>query len=183
MSEQENKIIRLLLNEMAFEGAIKHLFSAMPSTPTEALSRSGGSDIALFGKFEAIDSGAGSVEMNADWFIDDPSRPKLKATVLPFRPTLTPGKQQVRAQVVRSLNTRFDYLFDSGRGNWSPQLGQSELRDDEADTVWTAVSGLRESEFGDPEKMAMLTNLREASPESGSFVLFSRRRRKLGARV
>jgi hypothetical protein len=159
-----------------------HLFSAMPANPTEALSRAGSSDTALFGKIEAIDSAAGSAEVNADWFIDNPSKPELKPAAPPFRPTLTQGKQQVRAQVSRRLNTHFDYLFDGGRGNWSPHIGQEELRDEETDAVWLSVRGLHESAPIELGKLSKLANLREVSPESGSFVLFSRRRRKLGAR-
>ena len=94
-----------------------HLFAAMPATPAEALSRSVASDTALLGKVEAIDSAAGSAEVKADWFIEDPTKPQLKPTVHPFRPTLSPGKQQVRALVLKSLEAGFDYLFDAGKGS------------------------------------------------------------------
>ena len=77
-----------------------HLFSVMPATPAAALSRSGTSDVALLGKVEAIDSAAGSAEVRADWFIDNSSAtPALKPTTSPFRPKLTPGKQQIRAEI------------------------------------------------------------------------------------
>lgn len=158
-----------------------HLFSVMPATPAAALARSGTSDVALLGKVEAIDSVAGSAEVRADWFIDDSStRPELKPTTLPFRPKLTPGKQQIRAQILQNLDARFDYLFDSGRGNWSPTLGDQTLHDEETDTVWYAVAGFREAD--DVAGVQFLSDLRELSPESGSFILFSRRRRKLGER-
>jgi hypothetical protein len=156
------------------------LFAAMPATPAEALSRSVVSDKALLGKVEAIDSAAGSAEVKADWFIEDPTKPQLKPTVQPFRPTLSPGKQQVRALVSKSLDLGFDYLFDAGKGNWKPTLGDEKIRDEEANVVWSAVAGLRES--GPVEGQLLLSDLRETSPESGSFVLFSRRRRRLGVR-
>jgi hypothetical protein len=57
-----------------------HLFAAMPATPAEALSRSGLSNTAFLGKVEAIDSAAGSAEVKADWFIEDPTKPQLKPT-------------------------------------------------------------------------------------------------------
>jgi len=159
-----------------------HLFHAMPSTPAEALARSGSSDLALEGKVEFIDSAAGSAEVTADWFIDNPDRPTLEPTIHPFRPKLTLGKQQVRARVSRKLQDRFDYLFDTGRGKWVPTLGDEQLRDEEADISWSAVTGFRETEGMESSVPANLPNLREASPDSGSFVLFSRRRRRLGPR-
>src|SRR5690606_25959048 len=100
----------------------------------------------------------------------------------PFRPKLTPGKQQIRAQILGSLHARFDYLFDRGRGNWLPRLGEQALRDEETDIVWYAVAGLREAEADEVAGLQFLSGLRELSPESGSFILFSRRRRRLGER-
>ncbi len=157
-----------------------HLFAGMPTTPAEALSRSGRSDTALLGRVEAIDSAAGSAEVKADWFIEDPTTPKLKPTVLPFRPTLSPGKQQVRALVSESLKVGFDYLFDTGKGNWRPTLSDEKISDSETDIQWSAVTGFREA--SPAEGQLLLPDLREVSPESGSFVLFSRRRRRLGSR-
>tara|TARA_R110000868_G_scaffold43803_8_gene146995 strand:- start:10240 stop:11406 length:1167 start_codon:yes stop_codon:yes gene_type:complete len=159
-----------------------HLFETMPANPAEALSRSSQSDTALLGKVEAIDSAAGSAEVRADWFIDDPSNPELKPAVAPFRPILSPGKQQVRAEISEDLMTRFDYLFDSGRGKWVPTLGNETVVEEGTDLVWSRVEGLREQESGEVGQQMMLADLREISPESGSFVLFSRRRRKLGTR-
>jgi len=157
-----------------------HLFAAMPTTPAEALSRSGLSDTALLGKVEAIDSAAGSAEVKADWFIEDPTKPQLKPVVHPFRPMLSPGKQQVRALVLKSLEAGFDYLFDTGKGSWKPTLSQVKIRDEETNVEWSAVVGLGES--SPVEGQLLLSDLREMSPESGSFVLFSRRRRRLGVR-
>lgn len=157
-----------------------HLFASVPATPAEALSRSGISDTALLGKVEAIDSAAGSAEVRADWFIEDPTKPQLKPTVNPFRPTLSPGKQQVRALVSKSLETGFDDLFDSGKGSWKPALSQEKIRDEETKVEWSAVSGFQEA--NPIEGQLLLPDLKEVSPASGSFVLFSRRRRRLGAR-
>ncbi len=157
-----------------------HLFAAMPATPAEALSLSAASDTALLCKVEAIDSAAGSAEVKADWFIEDPTKPQLKPTVHPFRPVLSPGKQQVRALVLKRLEMDFDYLFDAGKGSWKPTLSQEKIRDEETNIEWSAVAGLRES--SSVEGQVLLPDLREMSPESGSFVLYSRRRRRLGAR-
>lgn len=157
-----------------------HLFAAMPATPAEALSRSVVSDFALLGKVEAIDSAAGSAEVMADWFIEDPTKPQLKLTVHPFRPKLSVGKQQVRALVSKNLELGFDYLFDSGKGTWWPKLGEGKIHDEETNTVWSAVAGFNES--SPAEGQLLLSDLSETSPDSGSFVLFSRRRHRLGLR-
>jgi hypothetical protein len=159
-----------------------HLFNAMPGTPSEALARSGHSDAAFMGKVEAIDVAAGSAEVNADWFIKNPTRPELKPTVRPFRPTLTPGKQQVRAHVVGNVARRFEYLFDAGRNRWTPDLGKEELHDEETRTQWHPVVGFRQTSISDQPAPLLLSDLREVSPDSGSFILFSRRRRRLGTR-
>jgi hypothetical protein len=159
-----------------------HLFAQLPANPTEALARSGSSDFALLGKVEAIDSGSGSAEIKADWYIDDPSTPELKRATSPFRPLLTPGKQQVRAEVTETIGNSFDYLFDSGRGNWKPVLGNETVVDDETADRWTSVSGLSETSPLQGDELLMIGNVKEISPSSGSFVLFSPRRRKLGKR-
>lgn len=159
-----------------------HLFARLPANPAEALARSGSSDAALLCKVEAIDSGSGSAEIKADWYVDDPSVPELKRTIQPFRPLLTPGKQQVRAEVTERIGNNFDYLFDSGRGNWKPILGNETVVDEETADRWTSVSGLSETPPLQGDALLMIDNVREISPSSGSFVLFSRRRRKLGKR-
>ena len=104
-----------------------HLFAAVPATPAEALSRSATSDTALLGKVEAINSAAGSAEVKADWFIEDPTKPQLKPTVQPFRPTLSQGKQQVRALVSKSLDTGFDYLSTQERAVEIPTLSHEKF--------------------------------------------------------
>jgi hypothetical protein len=130
------------------------------------------SDTALLAKVEAIDSAAGSAEVKADWFIDDPTKSQMKPTVHPFRPVLTRGKQPVRALVLKSLETGFDYLFDAGKGSWKPTLSQESIRDEETDVLWSAVAGLRES--SSLEGKLLLPDLREMSPESGSLARYLR---------
>ena len=105
--------------------------------------------------------------MNADWFIDNPNRPELKSTVRPFRPTLTTGMQQVRAQVTGKLTARFDYLFDAGRGKWIPLLGDEKLSDEQTSTTWSQVMGFREAIDGEAPSQMLLPDLRETSPKSG----------------
>ena len=73
-----------------------------------------------------------------------------------------------------SLDARFDYLSTAVEGTWSPRLGEQALRDEETDTVWYAVAGFREAETDEVAGLQFLSDLRELSPESGSFILFSR---------
>jgi hypothetical protein len=95
---------------------------------------------------------------------------------------LTVGKQQVRAHVLGEIPTKFDYLFDSGREKWVPDLGEEELHDEEGGTSWRPVIGFRDAGEAENGAGLFLSDLREVSPESGSFVLYSRRRRRLGSR-
>lgn len=134
-----------------------------------------------------IDSGAGSAEVQADWFIDDSRGPVLKPTIRPFRPRLRAGQQQVRALINADLREAYDYLFEEDATKWEPILGAEELIDEEANERWSPVIGFGASAmvgFDQPGEAASdrsmrFTALAEMSPDSGSFILFSRKRRKL----
>jgi hypothetical protein len=86
--------------------------------------------------------------------------------------------QQVRVRVLKALGDRFDYLFDDGKSTWIPEFGDEPIHDEFKDEVWRPVRGLSEGASIGSEKRRMA--LMEASPQSGSFILFSRRRRKMG---
>lgn len=155
-----------------------HLFSKLPLSPRSALADISRASRSLVASVEAIDSGAGSVEVNADWFIEDGRGPVLKPTARPFRPTLSVGKQQIRALVKSELSEAFDYFFEEDTARWEPILGDEELIDEERDEQWSAVVG-----FGAPGETELtqrrfLEELAEMSPDSGSFILFSRKRKK-----
>jgi hypothetical protein len=85
--------------------------------------------------------------------------------------------QQVRVRILGNLTKRFEYLFDTGRNVWFPDLASEEaVHDEKAKEVWLRVRGLSEGDFeGSASKRIALL---EASPESGSFILFSPRRRR-----
>jgi hypothetical protein len=134
--------------------------------------------------------GRGGVELRADWFIDNRMNPELKAAPNPFRPRPSSGMQQVRVQVHGSVFGQFDYLFDTGRTNWSPifdreaaLIAPSDEREMLAslklvppeDGEWYRVRGFERgaASGSDPYRMA----LQDSSPESGSFILMSLRRR------
>ena len=87
----------------------------------------------------------------------------------------------------------FDYLFDRGRGEWLPVFDDESQIAAAADAQamllsldlvpqehlsWQRVRGLvRPSSGSEGYEVA----LREAAPESGSFILFSLRRRSAGS--
>lgn len=158
-----------------------HLFPHLPSLPRDALASLHNAVTSLVATVEAIDSGAGSAEVKADWLIADSRSPVLKPTPRPFRPTLTPGKQQVRAQIRGDLDNRFEYLFEREAATWVPILGEEVLIDEESKERWSPVVGFEARARADPERKAlpqreMFEALPEMSPDSGSFILFSRKR-------
>lgn len=164
-----------------------HLFLTAPATPRDALRMVTSASKSVVATVEALDSGAGSVEVNADWFIDDSGGPTLRPTVRPFRPTLSSGKQQVRALIKSELNDTYEYLFEVDADNWEPILGDKVMVDEETKERWNPVIG-----FGQPGMnievevespigrvgVMRFEALPEMSPDSGSFILVSRRRKK-----
>ena len=156
-----------------------YLFDKLPASPSEALSQLTSATTCLSCQVVGLEVGSGGVELSADWSIDDGRRPDLIKTKSPFRPKTTSGMQQVRVEVRDPLEVQFDYLFDAGKDTWAPVLDDNEetsVTDDDAGT-WQHVKALAEVHIEGSEKLQMA--LREASPESGSFILYSRRRRKL----
>jgi len=158
-----------------------HLFSALPTSPRDALAQVRGDVACLICQTQGMELGRGGLELDADWSIANTRHPQLVRTVRPFRPATSRGMQQVRVKVSGPLALDFEYLFDGGRGVWSPLLdSETAVRDERANITWSRVAGLteREAAGSDERRFALL----EASPESGSFILFSRRRRRRAAR-
>ena len=156
-----------------------HLFPRLPSSPRDALSSARSASKSLFASVEAIDAGAGSAEVNADWFIDNSRAPILKPTARPFRPSLRAGQQQVRAVIDTELREAYDYLFEEDATIWEPILGEEALIDEEANERWSPVIGFGRSDEVGASPPMLFKALPEMSPDSGSFILFSRKRKKL----
>jgi hypothetical protein len=152
-----------------------HLFNTLPAGPSQALSELSSASVALVCETEGIEVGRGGLELDADWSIDDRKRPELRPTMRPFRPATSKGMQQVRVRVLKGLGDRFD-LFDEGKSTWIPEFGGEPVHDEAKREIWLPVKGLSEGNLVGSEKRRMA--LVEASPQSGSFILFSRRRRK-----
>ncbi len=171
-----------------------YIFPTVPSSPAQALNQLRSASTSLWCKTIGLESDGGGEELRADWYIDDARHPELKRTQKPFQPKAGPGMEQVRVTVSGPVYGNFDYLFDRGLGEWLPVF------DDEAQLVatadvqsmllsldlippehlpWQRVRGLVPAEASGSDGYEVA--LREAAPESGSFILFSLRRRSAGS--
>jgi HKD family nuclease len=172
-----------------------YLFSTLPSSPQDALSQLASATKILWCKTEGLEMERGGVELLADWQIENRRQPELKTTAKPFRPTPSAGMQQVRVRVRGPVFGKFEYLFDRGRIDWmplfdseasvvAPEIDRSVLARLELvpreDQPWYRIRGFEPAEpsESDDDQIA----LRETAPESGTFILFSLRRRNLNKR-
>lgn len=108
-----------------------HLFPVPPASPQQALATVSSAARSFIASVEAIDSGAGSTEVEADWSVEIVQDQKLVRTVRPFRPSPSVGKQQVRAVIESSLDKKYEYLFEQDTNRWEPILGKDVLIDEE----------------------------------------------------
>jgi hypothetical protein len=168
-----------------------YLFDHLPPSPIEALLRLDEASATVWCKIIGLEDDQGGAELDADWFIDNRRHPKLKRTRKPFRPKPAPDMQQVRVEAYNKIFDEFEYLFEPKRGKWEPMF-DTESTIDVSGTgrealqrinlippehlEWFWVKGLRPSEGDEPE--AVRQAITETSPESGSFILLSYRRRK-----
>ena len=156
-----------------------HLFKVLPPTPDEALAQLDNANASFSCMIEGIDMTAGNTEVRTDWHIEDRRQPVLKSTAGLFRPKTAQNMQQVRARVMSNLADRYDYLFDGGSNKWTPEFDAEDgVQDVTGRGIWHRVERLVETDRADNEVSQLQRALRETSPESGSYVLFSRRRRK-----
>ena len=168
------------------------LFPTLPASPREALSDLGTARAALWCKTEGLEMERGGIELLADWHIENRRMPELKSTHKPFRPAPSIGQQQVRVRVSGQLRGKFEYLFDRGRVEWTPvfeQEGSITAPDSAREMLneldltqfegrpWQRVSGF--VPVVDDGTGKYQAALQETAPESGSFILFSMRRRSI----
>lgn len=170
-----------------------YIFGTKPATPLEGLAALKTARASLWCQTKGLELEQGGKELLADWYIDNRTDPRLARAPRPFRPTPSPGMQQVRVKVWNEVFGLFQYLFHTTKLAWEPVFDDaSVVQVSERDQVmlaplelippedreWYRVKGLRPAdEKGSPEyKKALL----ESSPESGSYVLISLRRVQLG---
>jgi hypothetical protein len=169
-----------------------YLFPQLPSSPTSALNNLSSASASLWCTTEGLELGSGGQELLANWYIDNRRQPDLKRAPNPFRPASARGMQQVRVRVSGPVFGKFEYLFDSGRGEWMPLFDENSeiVVPEEAnamlkaldivpreDLPWYRVRGLESAE--PTGSVGYRLALQESSPASGSFILFSLRRRDL----
>lgn len=171
-----------------------YIFPTVPSSPAQALHQLRSASTSLWCKTIGLESDGGGEGLRADWFIDNARHPELKRTPKPFQPKAGHGMEQVRVTVSGPVFGNFDYLFDRGRGEWLPVFDDETRLAAAADAQsmllsldliqpehlpWQRVRGLVPAEASGSEVYE--TALREAAPQSGSFILFSLRRRSAGS--
>jgi hypothetical protein len=181
--------IRSLATDVHF-----YIFPTVPYSPAQALHQLKAASASLWCKTIGLESDGGGEELRADWFIDNARNPHLKPTPKPFKPKAGHGMEQVRVTVSGPVFGNFDYLFDRGRGEWLPVFDDEVqlAAADEAQSMllslnlipqehlpWQRVRGLVPAEASGSEGYEVA--LREAAPQSGSFILFSLRRRSAGS--
>lgn len=164
------------------------LFDQLPPTPQAALASLSSARASVWCKIIGIEDDQGGKELKAEWYID-PATSQLRRAPSPFRPTARPGMQQVRAQAYWPVKDDYEYFFDAGRFVFEPTFGEEaiEYPQDRVASLaaldlvppehkpWFPVIGLkRKVEDLDENFMAAVKML---SPESGSFMMMSLRRR------
>jgi hypothetical protein len=165
-----------------------YIFDTRPPTPWEALNNLGNARTSLWCQTLGLEDEQGGVELRADWYIDSKANPELRRAPRPFRPASSPGMQQVRVKVRYEVFDKYEYLFHTLKASWEPVLdtesqvaGFPLIHELQAklnlippeDREWYLVRGLRSAEK--PSSQAY----RDLSPEAGSFILLSLRRRKV----
>jgi hypothetical protein len=172
-----------------------YLFPKQPQTPFEGLARLDDAVGSLWCQVLGLEDEQGGIELLADWYLDSRTNPELKPAPKPFKPNTPPGMQQVRVKVWNQVFDRFEYLFESKKTTWEPIFDEKKairpppqerelLRSlklvPPEDTEWFLVRGFSRGEPTGGE--AYNEALRASAPESGAFILFSLRRRKIASK-
>ncbi|CAH0243398.1 hypothetical protein ROS9278_02953 [Roseomonas sp. CECT 9278] len=172
-----------------------YVFDPLPATPAAALLQLDSAKAKLVCGIDGLQMERGGVELLADFHIDNRRQPDLKPATRPFRPRPAPGMQQVSVRVQGTIPGAFEYLFDRGKADWAPVYDDAlvPLRSDGGQEVtvpadllprvgqrWLRVQGLQR--VGPAAQEANQLVLWDADPSSGSFIVFSWRRRRGGQR-
>ena len=173
-----------------------YVFDPLPATPAAALLQLGSAKAKLVCGIQGLQMERGGVELLADFHIDNRRQPDLKPAARPFRPRPAPGMQQVSVSVQSNIPKAFEYLFDRGNADWAPVYDDAlvpvRTAGSQEVTVptellprvgqrWLRVRGLQR--VGTAAKEANQLVLWDAAPSSGSYIVFSWRRRPGGRRA
>jgi hypothetical protein len=167
-----------------------YLFDQLPATPSIGLSSLQTARTSLWCRTQGLELERGGVELQADWHFDSHRRPILRPVSPPFRPRPSSDMQQVRVRAYYQVKGSFEYLFSTPRATFVPVIDrehtlkpsveyESVLRKDyrkpnPEDLEWYMVTGLQSEQLEDSEYEKALIAL---SPEGGSYVMVSLRRR------
>jgi hypothetical protein len=171
-----------------------YLYDALPPDPRTALNSTDQASASYKCQILGVENKRGNLEVSADWEIEG-SQPALLKSVPGsiLRPTASQGMQQVRAEVLSAMTDNFEHQFETHKNEWDPVYADQQdifenfpsgisvtNRDRFSDDrvpgkEWHLVNGLvpREGERSTRDRVA----LERASPDSGSYVLVSLRRR------
>lgn len=171
------------------------LFATLPPSPWDALRLASTADAYFKCKTLGADNKQGNLEVEADWHIKHSPKPAIiNEPTGVFRPTPRSDMQQVRAEVESSDLSIYEYLFERATAKWEPVFAEEEalyaqgLDDDvgiadanvpyrkHRSEEWKRVQSLAPVSGGRREKDEKA--LRLASPDSGSFIMVSLRRRE-----
>jgi len=170
------------------------LFEILPPTPWDAIRRAMLADARLKCMVRGAENKQGNLEVSADWHIDPQPKPVLKQVpTRVHRPNTAKDMQQVRAEVLSEDVEAYEYAFDAARTGWEPIFAnepplhpmepdhgvahdQKTPHSTRTDAGWLRVEALQPR--SGPGKEEDAAALRLASPESGSFMLVSLRKRK-----
>lgn len=171
-----------------------YLFATLPASPAVGLQSLRTAKASYWCMTRGLELEEGGVELKADWQIDNHSSPTIAPATPPFRPTPSSDMQQVRVRIFNPVHGDFEYLFTEPTAKWVPELDCSRPLEASGDLVsllseeyyrpnpehmeWYLVTALRlEREMKSSYEQA----LEAMSPEGGSYVMFSLRRRKKSA--
>lgn len=172
-----------------------YVFDKLPATSNECLLNLHRAIKSFWCTVSGMENDKGGRELTATWYLEDYSRPHLKRAPFPFRPTPTFEMQQVRIELKKQLFGSIQYLFGKQGVKWLPILNKeveisfTDLYASLVESVktippehksWFLVTDLIQSQPENVQKdeSEYSKTLRQMSPESGAYLLFSTARRK-----
>lgn len=171
-----------------------YLFDKLPVTPWDALRSLKSAHSSVWCIARGLELEPGGVELQADWRVTDHDRPVLERVQSPFRPRPGAEMQQVRVKAYNHVRGEFEYLFKAPPSGWIPVLESNEVLKASARLTgfetdyrspnpehleWFRVVGLTKDEDSTGESSKYSQAMLKMSPDQGSYVLMSMRRREV----
>ena len=171
-----------------------YLFDRLPATPWDALRSLKSAHSSVWCIARGLELERGGVELQADWRVTDHTRPVLERVRPPFRPRPGAEMQQVRVKAYNNVRGEFEYLFKAPPSGWIPVLESDDVLKASARLTgfetdyrspnpehleWFRVVGLTKDEDAAGESNKYSQAMLKLSPDQGSYVLMSMRRREV----